>query len=453
MLAGNASALPVIPGAVGFGVDTPAGRGGKIIRVTNLNEGGNGSLAACVQASGPRICVFEVSGAIHLSHDLVVAEPFLTIAGQTAPAPGIVLIGAALKIKASNVLVQHIAARAGDAPDGEDFRVRGSLSIVSSERVRNIVIDHCSFSWGVDETVEVYNNWDDITISNTIISEGLRDSFHPKGTHGFATLIDDRHGGGSIAMIGNLIAHSAGRNPRSNASEFVLVNNVIYNASDRVTELFNDHGLTTNFTVVGNVFKKGPSSSSSRKPILLSGQSQWGDAILRGTKIFLKDNKSPFTTDDPWSVVDNKTDFARVLLEALSVLSWPDDLDALPSGQVMDHVLANAGMRPGKRNEVDARIVNDVRNRTGRIINCVAPDGSARCSKNAGGWPKIAENRRKLEIPEDPNSDDDGNGYTRAEEWLQAMAAEVEGRTSGDAPAEPEPDTSKALPKPPHILN
>ena len=455
MFAGNASALPVIPGAVGFGVDTPAGRGGQIIRVTNLNASGNGSLQACVRASGPRICVFEVSGTIRLTTNLVVDEPYLTIAGQTAPAPGIMIRGGALAIRASNVLVQHIAARVGDAPEGPNPQVRGSLSIASGggPQISNIVVDHCSFSWGVDETVEVYGDWRNVTISNSIISEGLRDSIYPGKAAGFAFLADDRGGDGRLAMIGNLFAHSVGRNPRSNSSEFVLVNNVVYNTKDAVVELFNKHGLTSSFTVVGNVFKKGPSSLDSVKAVRLVGQTSFGTSILEGTRVFLDDNLSPHATDDPWSLVDNRTDFARVLLEALSILSWPDDLDALPSSEVVEYVLQNAGTRPGDRNDTDARIVADVRNGTGRLINCVAGDGSARCNANAGGWPRLAENRRQLTIPDDPHSDDDGNGYSRVEEWLQAMAAEVEGRSHDPAPDETPAPTPDAAPNPPHIVN
>jgi hypothetical protein len=452
LLAGNATARPVIPGAVGFGTHTPAGRGGEIIRVTNLNDSGNGSLRACVNASGPRICVFEVSGTIHLESNLTVSEPNLTIAGQTAPAPGIMLRGAALLIKASDVLVQHIAVRVGDASDGPDFKVRDSLKIVGDDTIRNIVIDHCSFSWGIDENVEVYGEWDDVTISNSIISEGLHDSHHPNGPHGLGVLINARLSNSSASMIGNLIAHSWGRNPRSNAPEFVLVNNVVYNAGEAETMLFNDHGLISKSTVVGNVYLKGPSSPDFVKPVRLIGDTPYGTEILLGTKVFLADNFSIHASDDPWSVVDNRTSFTRALLEALAILAWPDAFDALPSEEVLDHVLAHAGMRPAQRNNVDARIVADVRNGTGRIINCVADDGSARCDKNAGGWPSIPENRRTLTIPSDPHVDDDGDGYTRIEEWLHALAAEVEGRsTSGSPGSTPLPFASP--PRPPRIVS
>src|SRR5881394_4108928 len=103
-----ARALPVIPGTVGFGVETPAGRGGTVYRVTNLNADGAGSLKACIDGTTARVCIFEVSGTIKLTQDLQVRNDKLTIAGQTAPSPGIMIRGGALDIHASDVLVQHI---------------------------------------------------------------------------------------------------------------------------------------------------------------------------------------------------------------------------------------------------------------------------------------------------------------------------------------------------------
>src|SRR5215467_7868426 len=144
-----AQALPVIPGAAGYGTDTVAGRGGKVYRVTNLNASGAGSLKACASdAEGPRVCVFEVSGTIRLTQDMMIRWNNLTIAGQTAPSPGIMIRGGAIRIQASDILIQHIRVRVGDDPNGPDPDNRDALKIEgsSSKPVKNIVIDHCSFS-------------------------------------------------------------------------------------------------------------------------------------------------------------------------------------------------------------------------------------------------------------------------------------------------------------------
>src|SRR5687768_17046770 len=153
------SALPVIPGAAGFGMDTPAGRGGRVYRVTNLNTSGTGSLKECVAASGPRVCVFEVSGTIRLTSDLKILNPNITIAGQTAPSPGISIRGASLNIQTSDVLVQHIRLRVGDGVDGPDFGNRDAIKIDGPNPVRNVVVDHVSMAWALDETVSAWEVW------------------------------------------------------------------------------------------------------------------------------------------------------------------------------------------------------------------------------------------------------------------------------------------------------
>lgn len=451
----TALSQPVIPGAVGFGMGTPAGRGGDIIPVTNLNGSGPGSLEACVKASGPRICVFEVSGTIRLSSNLSIENPYLTIAGQTAPAPGIMIRGAGLAIRASHVLIQHIAVRTGDHPDGPLMRSRDSLKILGTDGpARNIVIDHCSFSWAIDEILEVWGSqWNNVTLSNNIFSEPLRNAPEDAGTdQGYGALIDATSG--RIAFVGNLFAHAHNRNPRSAAEDFVFVNNVVYNAGVTQLNLFNKDGLRSRNSIVGNVFIKGRNTDAP-KPILLNGTGVNGiqTAVLSGTMIFLDDNAADEATSDPWSIVRNDSDVSLSSLRASTAPVWPSDLSAAATDEdnVLNFVLQQAGSRPEERSEVDRRIIEDVRNGTGHIINCVADDGSSRCARNAGGWPQLAANTRRLTIPENPHADDDGDGYTNVEEWLHGMAAQVEGRSGWGNPA-PEPPHASP-PNPPRLTD
>lgn len=454
---GNALALPVFPGAVGFGTGTPAGRGGEIIRVTNLNKAGPGSLAECVWASGPRICVFEVSGTIDLDSTIRVENPYLTIAGQTAPAPGIMIRGASLAIATSHVLVQHIAIRPGDGLDGSNLRSRDSVKVLGTNGpAHNVVFDHCSLSWAIDENIEVWgDNWDGVTLSNNIFSEPLRNSPEEAGgAQGYGALVDAATG--HVAFIGNLFAHAYNRNPRSAAEDFVFVNNVVYNAGVTQLNLFNKNGLASNNSIVGNVFIKGQDTFAPM-PILLNGAGVTDvlTAILSGTSIYLEDNEAEEATLDPWSIVLNESDVPLSLLRASTPPVWPSNLDALPTegGAVLDYVLTNAGTRPGQRNAVDARVVQDVRDGTGRIINCVSDDGSHRCRKNAGGWPSLANNTRVLDVPGNPSGDSDDDGYTNVEEWLHAFAAQVESRAgdSGDPDQPTEPTSEPSPPKPPRL--
>ena len=434
--------LPVIPGGTSFGIDTSAGRGGKIYRVTNLNATGYGSLYECAAASGARTCVFEVSGVIRLTSDLHIRNPYLTIAGQTAPAPGIMIRGAGLAIRTSNVLVQHISVRPGDDPTGPALDSRDALKFIAptSGAITNVVIDHCSFSWSTDEVMDLWDASDNITLSNNIFSEPLKESLHPKGSHDYAALLSPNTG--RVSFVGNLFAHATDRNPRTAAAQFVFVNNVVYNYGQTGAFLFTKGSGTEN-SLVGNVFIKGPSSSLQAATIRLDGGET---SIVSGTKIFLKDNighrpDGTAGTSDPWSLVNNGSGLSRAVLEAMSPPTWPNDLVAQSTAndKVLTNVLANAGSRPAQRSAVDARIVGQVQTRTGRMVNCVANDGTSRCAANAGGWPNYAQNQRALDLPSNPNGDDDGDGYTNIEEWLHEMAADVEGGASVAGESRPKP--------------
>ena len=423
----QAHAVPVIPGAAGYGIDTPAGRGGKVYKVTNLNESGSGSLAACVAASGPRVCVFEVSGTIRLSQELKIRNPYLTIAGQTAPSPGIMLRGAGIWVMASHVLIQHLRVRPGDDPTGPDPDNRDALAIdgTAANPVSHVVIDHCSFQWAIDEMASAYWNWDNITFNNNIFAEALHDSLHSKGAHGYG-LIFGHSNTGSVSMIGNLLAHQADRNPLSRAPRFVMVNNVVYNRKHYDVDLQGRNNVASENSIVGNVFLRGKDYGNGKVgPIQIGGYIY---PLQAGSKVFVADNRADGVTSDAWSIVTQTTQQLTTPPLKLSARpSWPAGLVArsTSNNQVLDSVLASAGARPVDRDPVDARIVRQVRERGGQIVNCVAADGSARCQKNAGGWPVLAENRRTLTLPENPdqmNSD----GYTNLEKWLHRMAASVE---------------------------
>jgi hypothetical protein len=423
-----AGAVPVLPGAVGYGISTPAGRGGTVYRVTTLAYSGAGSLQACIAATGPRVCVFEVSGTIRMTGDMVVRNPKITIAGQTAPSPGIMLRGGALTIAASDVLVQHLHVRAGDDPTGTDPVNRDALKIESPKfapMISNVVIDHCSFSWAIDEVASAWQGWNNITLTNNIFAEPLNDSIHPKGPHGFGVIFGPVEG--NLTMANNLLMHAVSRNPLTNVTHAVFVNNVIYNWKNMAIDL-QSRGEPTQNSVVGNVFVRGHDTSDLAPVALRADDTK----LPEGSKVFLSDNKAQETTSDPWSVT-------RTLGGTMSVegfkselpVGWPAGMTSLPTSEdvVLKSVLKNVGARPADRDSVDKRLINQVQTRTGQIINCVSPNGTARCNLNAGGWPQMAENRRALTLPANPN-DVASSGYTNLEVWLHKMAAEVEGRSS-----------------------
>jgi hypothetical protein len=168
--------LPAFPGAEGFGSTTPGGRGGAVLEVTSLDDHGPGTLRAALEAKGPRLVVFRVGGVIALEKQLEVREPFLTIAGQTAPGDGVELLHAGLVIWTHDVVVQHLRVRPGNVttvePDDNDaIQVNGEPD--GTGGAFNVVLDHVSASWGEDEVLQTYFGVHDITVSWSIISEGL----------------------------------------------------------------------------------------------------------------------------------------------------------------------------------------------------------------------------------------------------------------------------------------
>jgi len=395
---------PVFPGAVGFGIDTPAGKGGKIIRVTNLDARGPGSFRAAVQSEGSRIIVFEVGGVIDLEEkSIAIREPFLTIAGQTAPSPGITLIKGGMTIQTHDVLIQHLKIRPGDAghPKKSGFEPDGITS--SGGEAYNIVIDHCSVTWAVDENISVSGPRTEgpdattrrMTISNCIIAEGLDDSSHAKGPHSKGSLIHDFCR--DIAIIGNLYAHNVQRNPYFKAhTTGVIANNLIYNPGNAAIQAgfvpneWKDVELSPEncrLSVVGNV--------------LVGGDDTWTKISMIGRlgDVFSEDNIARSVSGTAIPILHSQV----TTLDERPV--WPSNYTALPASNVVESVLKNVGARPGERDAIDRRIIADFISRTGRMIDS---------QDDVGGYPEVEETRRALTIPDDVPS------------WLAEMSKSVE---------------------------
>lgn len=384
-----------------FGAATRAGSGGKIIRVTNVNADGPGSLAAAIAEKGPRIVVFEVGGVIDLNgRTLGVTEPFLTIAGQTAPSPGITIIKGGINIGAHDVLIKHIRVRPGDAGKPKNSGWEPDGITTSGGDAYNVVIDHCSLTWAVDENLSASGPRPDprqtshcITFSNNLIAEALSRSTHAKGEHSKGTLIHDNCR--DIAIVGNIYTHNVDRNPRFKAGVTgVVVNNLIYNPG-RVVMHFaiaasEWEGLpkppNTRAAVVGNVLIAGP---STRVSALVSGDS---------SSVHIHDNVIRPA---------NAADLTRGTITRLTKPPvWPEGLKAVPAESVFPKILSTAGARPADRDPIDARIIDDIRAGRGKIIDS---------QEEVGGYPKYPTTERRLSIPK-----------TGVDAWLERLAREVE---------------------------
>ncbi len=441
----GARALPVIPGAKGFGMETPAGRGGTVYKVTNLNASGTGSLKACIDGTTARVCVFEVSGSIRLTADLIVRNGNLTIAGQTAPSPGIMIRGAALRIQANDILVQHIRVRAGDDANGPDPNNRDSLKIEGTDANprKNIVIDHCSFSWAIDENASVWGAHDNITFSNNIFSEPLNESLHmsddgkTRQKHGYGVLLGTSVSGGRVTMIGNLLAHQVSRNPLARSRELVFVNNLVYDRADVDYDGQTDSSRVTKSSLVGNLFLQGPAHTRSTKPIYLNTNGTY--SLVAGARVYVNDNLAPDSGSSlPELITYTGGNVISNLLQTSSAPVWNSGLTATSTANnaVYDMVLREVGARPADRDTVDKRVVASVRARTGGIINCVASNGTTRCNKNGGRWPTMKQNTRRLTLPSNPGGVA-SNGYTNLENWLNAMDLTLQGITAAQSPTSP----------------
>lgn len=387
----------------GFGADTPGGRGGKVLRVTNLDARGPGSLRAALETAGPRIVVFEVGGVIDLARSrLAISEPFLTVAGETAPSPGITIIRGGLTIRTHDVVLRHIRVRPGDAGAPKKNGWEPEVT-ASGPQAYNILVDHCSFSWAVDENLSVsgdrYNGESgtarSVTLSNNIIAEGLFDSSHSKGRHSMGTLVHDYCT--NVAVIGNLYAHNNQRNPYFKAyTTGVVVNNVIYNPGAGAIRLdwapseWEGRPAPRNgrLSIVGNVLIHG---ADTRPSVPLVGSK--GGAYLEDNLAFDRHGRPVPMTGGAINLLAQKP-------------VWPEGLAALPSAKVVAHVTANAGARPKDRDEVDRRILRDFERRAGRIIDS---------QEQVGGYPKPVMTRRALSVP-----------AAGVDAWLKRFAAEVE---------------------------
>ena len=363
---------PAFPGAQGFGSTTKGGRGGTIHFVTTLASDGPGSFREACEADGPRIVLFRVGGTITIEEPIRIQNPYITIAGQTAPGDGICIKGAALAITTHDVVVRGLRIRIGDGP-GTDPSNRDGLAIANkSTQPYNVIIDHCSISWAIDENVQLWYPCNNITIQWCIISEGLHNSLHPKRPHSCGIIIGNY--AKNISIHHTLLAHNDGRSPlMKQGSESEFINNVVYNwgrfGASRVSN-WERHNAIIRANIIGNYYI--PGAHSSIEPIDL----QAPERLRKGTKVFVRDNIGPGrmsdATDD-WALVSGDEKF-RTHQPAIAL----SNVSVTSASSAYEQVLRYAGAITPKRDTVDARVVQSVIDRTGRIIDS---------QKDVGGWP------------------------------------------------------------------
>lgn len=462
--------IPAFPGAEGGGMYSFGGRGGRVLTVTSLEDSGPGTFREACEQGGARIIVFNVAGIIKLKTPVIVRAPYLTIAGQTAPGDGICIAGESVWINTHDVVIRHMRFRRGETNVGRRDDALGG------NPVGNIIIDHCSVSWGLDENISFYrHNYDpgdgsklqklptvNLTIQNSISSEAL-DTYN----HSFGSTL----GGENATFMRNLWACNTGRNPSIGwYGVFNYVNNVIFNWWHRTVDGGDYRAL---YNVINNYYKPGPITPPDRpighrilKPE--SGRSNLGYLVFG--RVYVSGNiveGNEQVTEDNWDggvQIEDMPDAGkyREMMEVDKPFPMPP-LTILPAEEAFAYVLENAGATLPVRDEVDQRIIRQVR--TGEIYyieNTDAETGSEYIRhrlpadsykqgiiKNiaqVGGYPEYKgepykdsdrdgmpdewENKyTRLGLdPEDPadaTGDCNGDGYTNIEKYINGINPEV----------------------------
>lgn len=435
--------IPAFPGAWGGGMFTTGGRGGRVIAVTNLNDSGGGSFRAAIDAEGARTIVFRVAGIIYLKSAIDIDHPNITIAGQSAPGDGVCLAHDSVNINTRNVIMRHLRVRRGRPEGGQ-----GSDNIGGNPESQ-IIVDHCSASWGMDENLSLYRHMQrrgegqsnlklpakNLTVQYCISSEALNAKNHAFG---------GTWGGQDATFHHNLFACNTGRNPSIGmGGEFDYRNNVIFNWRHRTMDGGDETSLVN---VINNYYKPGPATNANMHNVMVRieerNQYSPGRAFEAGNwyppadkrpgKWYVAGNvfeEHPEITAENWKGMQGPEQLARV---NTAFEGWP--VNQQPAEAAYASVLASAGATLPRRDAVDARVVGVVR--TGKTHNA---DGIIRDPNEVGGYPSYTfdpatvpadsdadgmpdkwENTHQFNAddPSDGAADSDGDGYTNVEEFL-----------------------------------
>jgi pectate lyase len=423
------------PEAEGWGKYTVGGRGGKIIEVTNLNDSGHGSLRNAIDTGGARIVVFKLSGTINLESNLTISNDSITIAGQTAPGDGICIKNFPVEIFADEVIIRYLRIRLGDEKEiAED-----ALNILFS---KNIIVDHCSVSWGIDETLTSWGN-EFVTVQWCMITESLNNSFHHKGPHGYGGI----WGGTNSTFHHNLFAHHTSRNPRFSGSSTTdkctnvdFRNNVIYNWG------FNSSygGEEGTINIVANYYKAGPATLDKVKNRIVEIWDPEGSWFIKYNYV----DGYPEITANNWDGgVSSKLSTAFKLKSITQFDNGTVQTDK--PEDVLSRIMKHGGASIPERDPIDIRILNEVQSGTASFgsqhyaeeykIDKNILTGIIDSQEDVGGWPILNSSPAPQDSDHDgipdsweiehnlnPNDPIDRNtiaasGYTYVEEYLNEL--------------------------------
>jgi pectate lyase len=455
--AGKRNDLPAFPGAEGFGALTAGGRGGKVIKVTTLADSGPGSLRAAMMTTGPRTIMFEVAGTIELKTPIIMSGPeysFLTIAGQSAPGDGVqikgydVIIGEGVR----DVIIRYMRFRPGFTKAEDHSKFSLMLYGETDKPSGNIIIDHCTFSWAPDDT----GMWDavnNVTWQWNIFGEAMYHDYpNPNVTpisRGMIVGAEDGRGKHqyNVSIHKNYYVNNDQRNPYLSANgPYEFINNLVYNWGSFGTQLSTrSEGIKIN--LIGNVYRPGPAIRTDGRYAIAFDSGNNPDSY-----VYVRDNIGPYrtTTSQPeWNIIGtgivaNSQDYWRVPApqRLQRDTPWPNPrirTSVLPSNIVANTLLDQVGATRPVRDRHDTKLVNDYRNFTGSIRNA--------SSQTANDWPALRGATVAVDTDNDgmPSTwerqygfntadatdgplDNDGDGYTNLEEYLNITNPNVRDR-------------------------
>ena len=377
------ASVPAFPGAEGAGKFSFGGRGGKIFVVTNLDDSGPGTLREAVESAGPRIVVFNVAGIIHLKMPLFIKAPYLTIAGHTAPGDGVCVAGESTLIDTHDVVIRYMRFRRGNTSvfDRDDT--------LGGNPIGNIIVDHCSCSWGGDENLSMYRHITAVAVGGTdqklpTLNITLQWNISSEALNTYNHAFGGTWGGRNSSFHHNLFANNTARNPSIGMTyDFNFVNNVLFNWRHRTVDGGDKDSL---YNIINNYYKPGPAvnpgpiayrifqpSATQKKPDLISyfGKAYVAGNVVEGNEAVTRDNwnggvqfAGGGSKDDPDTAATKDT---KGLIEKVRV-EKPFPMAAVsmtPATEAYDAVLDNAGATLPHRDPVDLRIINVVR--TGKV--------------------------------------------------------------------------------------
>ncbi|MCB1949033.1 hypothetical protein [Nitrosomonas sp.] len=345
-------------------VDTEGGivKGSRIIHVSNLDNDGAGSFREALKGCGPCVIVFDISGLIELEDDLEISKPYVTVAGETSPSPGIILHGGTLRIRAHNILISNISIYPGSSFDPKIAENRDGISIYGSQskdnNIHNVVLQNISVGWGVDENISVQGITDGIRIERSIIAQPLRNGGHPKGVHSMNILLSGFTR--RVLLLGNIIAGAEQRNPRlTTGNQVSLVNNVIAGTGNVATHLDTSAVIEHEgaIDIIENLYKT--SSVSSCKHTAIHIDKHFLEAIPK-TLVYIGGNR----IDN--ELKPNCLSLVNAEREKLSHRNlFPDiNWEYIPIQDLEMHVFKYAGSHPLNRNPIDRAVLDEIQDGT-----------------------------------------------------------------------------------------